>query len=72
LDHVYLNVEDPGIKITRITLLNTTGSLVRKIPFTGTMTGPMKIDLNGFSAGIYYLRIDTETGTNVKKVVIME
>jgi len=48
-------------------LVNTGGKLAKKIELSGKSTN---IDLNGLTQGIYFVKITSESGTVIKKLVI--
>ena len=55
-----------SVNISRITLMDCRGKKVQEIPVTGIL---FKIDLTGFSKGVYYLEAMSTYSTQVIKVL---
>jgi len=65
----YMLKEDRYVKLG---LVNSAGEVVRKTPeqFQAAGDYSYKMNIAGLSPGVYYLNIETDKGTDVKKVMI--
>ena len=70
-DHIYLKFSNPKIRVTDITLLNETGSIIKEYPIDQLTSEIFDVPLSGLSAGIYYLVVNSDNGRIVKKVAVM-
>ncbi|MEZ5082252.1 MAG: T9SS type A sorting domain-containing protein [Bacteroidales bacterium] len=52
-----------------VRIYNNQGSELRTIPFTGSEKN-MTIDMDGFTEGIYFVRIEIPQGSVVKKLIL--
>ncbi len=64
-DHLTVIITNEKLQITNVTILDVTGKQVKN----EKLKGQNKISISGLPAGMYFLKVETDKGTVVKKFV---
>ncbi|WP_432673049.1 T9SS type A sorting domain-containing protein [Flavobacterium sp. SM2513] len=65
-DFIEINLNNSFTKSTTLEIYNNIGILQKTEHLTNTIT---QVDINNLATGVYYLKITSETGTSVKKLI---
>lgn len=65
-DFIEINLNNSFSKSTALEIYNNIGILQKTEHLTNTIT---QVDINNLATGIYFLKITSETGTSVKKLI---
>ena len=65
-DFIQINLNNSFTKSTTLEIYNNIGILQKTEHLTNTIT---QVDINNLATGIYFLKITSETGTSVKKLI---
>jgi hypothetical protein len=64
-----VTIESSTGSIRSVTVLNLLGEAVLQVGNVGRDVRPTRLDMSKLPVGTYFLRIETERGTKVRKVV---
>jgi hypothetical protein len=65
--NLFVRVPEAMGNVSNIAVMNAVGGLVKQLRPDASYGSAIEIDLNGLSAGVYFVRIHTATGDIVKK-----
>ncbi|HYG16353.1 MAG TPA: T9SS type A sorting domain-containing protein, partial [Bacteroidia bacterium] len=55
---------------TTVTVVNITGQVVKQVAATDAVNGKISVDMSGAAAGVYFVQIQNDGQSAVKKVTI--
>jgi hypothetical protein len=65
-----IKISQPVDSAVELEIINTAGAIAYKISYADLPAGDLVLPVNGFSSGLYYLRLTTQEGSDVYKLVI--